>query len=59
MLKHYSHIGMEAKRRAVESLVSKKPDTKNATGQKPASEAELPKILESPAKDSTKVAQIN
>jgi hypothetical protein len=24
MLKHYSHIGMEAKRRAVEALVSKK-----------------------------------
>jgi hypothetical protein len=25
MLKHYSHIRMEAKRRAVDSLVSKKP----------------------------------
>ena len=31
MLKHYSHIGMEAKRRAVESLVEKKkPETEQA-----------------------------
>jgi integrase len=52
MLKHYSHIGMEAKRRAVESLVSKKvvaatPDVK------------IPAIPEHLAKDSTKVEQIN
>jgi integrase len=41
MLKHYSHIGMEAKRRAVEALVAKKTDPITAT-----SEADLPKILE-------------
>ena len=48
MLKHYSHIGMEAKRRAVEALVAKKVG--------PASEAELPNLPEGSAKESTKVA---
>jgi hypothetical protein len=40
MLKHYSHIRMEAKRRAVDSLVVKKtvavpesPQTSNETGK--------------------------
>jgi integrase len=51
MLKHYSHIGMEAKRRAVEPLV-----TRSAA---PSSEAELPKIPEHLAKESTKVEQMN
>lgn len=51
MLKHYSHIGMEAKRRAVEALVAKTVD--------PTPLAELPSIPERPAKESTKVAQMN
>lgn len=55
MLKHYSHIGMEAKRRAVEALVSKPAMTTAAA----ATEAKLPEFLESSAKDSTKVEQIN
>jgi integrase len=52
MLKHYSHIGMEAKRRAVESLVSKK-----AVAATP--DVKIPAIPEHLAKDSTKVEQIN
>lgn len=59
MLKHYSHIGMEAKRRAVESLVSRKDATVMITPEKLALEAEMPKMLEGSAKDSTKVEQIN
>ena len=57
MLKHYSHIGMEAKRRAVESLVSKKADT--VTPETVASESEMPKSLEGSAKVSTKVVRLN
>jgi integrase len=52
MLKHYSHIGMEAKRRAVESLVSKK-----VVAATP--DVEMAQIPESSVKDSTKVEQIN
>ena len=59
MLKHYSHIGMEAKRRAVESLVSKKADTAHPRRPDGPPEAEMAKILEGSAKDSTKVAQMN
>ena len=59
MLKHYSHIGMQAKRRAVESLVSKKADTVIITPETVASEAGLPKIPEGSAKESTKVAHLN
>jgi hypothetical protein len=50
MLKHYSHIGMEAKQRAVEALVAKKAG--------PAAEAESPSITERSAKESTQVAQM-
>jgi len=46
MLKHYSHIGMEAKRRAVDSL-AKKP----AKGKIP----DPAQISNEPAKESTKV----
>jgi len=59
MLKHYSHIGMEAKRRAVESLVLKKAGTVIITSETVAPEADMPNVLESPAKESTKVARIN
>jgi integrase len=52
MLKHYSHIGMEPKRRPVESLVSKK-----AVAVAPV--AEVAQMPERPAKDSPKVEQIN
>ena len=45
MLRHYSHIGMEAKRRAVDSLVVKKPAASQAE--------EKPKTS---AKESAKVA---
>jgi integrase len=55
MLKHYSHIRMEAKRRAVEALVAK-PTT---PVQSPSPEPEVSPVLESPAKESTKVEQIN
>src|SRR5438132_13445070 len=52
MLKHYSHIGMEAKRRAVESLVSRRTLA-------PTPDVETARIPECSAKDSTKVEQIN
>jgi hypothetical protein len=55
MLKHYSHIRMEAKRRAVEALVSKKADAPTS----PSPEPEVTPVSERPAKDSTKVDQIN
>jgi integrase len=55
MLKHYSHIRMEAKRRAVEALVDKSVAT--PTPQMP--EPENTPILKGPAKDSTKVGQVN
>jgi integrase len=59
MLKHYSHIGMVAKRRAVESLVSKKADAVIFMPETMPSEAGMPKMLEDPAKESPKVASIN
>jgi integrase len=55
MLKHYSHIRMQAKRRAVEALVSKKADAPTSHSHEPESSS----ILERPAKDSTKVGQVN
>jgi len=60
MLRHYSHIGMEAKRRAVQALVSNKKAVA-ATGETVATtpEAEIGQIPESAAKESTKVAHIN
>jgi integrase len=60
MLKHYSHIGMEAKRRAVQSLVSRTvaaPADQAETGT-PAAD-EMRQIPDSAAKESTKVAHIN
>jgi integrase len=51
MLRHYSHIGMEAKRRAVEALVTKEP-AKEVTEERPAQSVEN---SESVAKESTKV----
>src|SRR5664279_3766587 len=54
MLKHYSHIRMEAKRRAVESLVPKK-----AVAVAPEPEPGIVQIAEGSAKESTKVDQIN
>lgn len=51
MLKHYSHIGMEAKRRAVEALVPKKPAT-SEKGDSSTPKSTAPKTY---AKESTKV----
>ena len=59
MLKHYSHIGMEAKRRAVQALVPKKEAGAAGEMRAATSEAELGQIPESSAKDSTKVAHLN
>jgi hypothetical protein len=58
MLKHYSHIGMEAKRRAVQSLVPKAAATANPA-EVGAPDGEIKKIPGSAAKESTKVALIN
>jgi hypothetical protein len=55
MLKHYSHIRMEAKRRAVEALVAK--PVAAPTPQTP--EPGIAPVLESHAKESTKVEQVN
>jgi integrase len=55
MLKHYSHIRMEAKRRAVEALVAK--PVAAPTPQMP--EPGIAPVLESHAKESTKVEQVN
>jgi len=55
MLKHYSHIRMEAKRRAVEALVAKP----TAPVQSPVPEPINGQVLESPAKESTKVEPVN
>jgi hypothetical protein len=56
MLKHYSHIGMEAKRRAVEALVfSYNGDGKEASAYH-SSTAENAPIPESDVKESTKAA---
>jgi integrase len=43
MLKHYSHIRMEAKRRALEAIVEKKANTKPAE-EKPAVPTEVPTL---------------
>ena len=51
MLKHYSHIGMEAKRRAVEALVSKKLGPEKTV----AVSAQEDQCHENLAKDFTKV----
>ena len=50
MLKHYSHIRMQAKRRAVETLVAAKPATTDGT---------TGRSLFGPAKESAEVGQIN
>ncbi len=50
MLKHYSHIRMEAKRRAVDALVARKPKPQDANSGQISSGA---------AKESAKVAAIN
>jgi integrase len=55
MLKHYSHICMEAKRRAVEALVAKP----TAPVQSPEEEPTIGHSLESVAKESTKVEQVH
>ena len=47
MLNHYSHIRMEAKRRAVDSLVKRPEDT------------ERPHVSSEAAKDSAKVVVVN
>jgi integrase len=47
MLKHYSHIRMEAKRRAVDALVAKKPEVPEAV------------VSVEPAKESAKVGRLN
>jgi hypothetical protein len=47
MLKHYSHIRMEAKRRAVGALVKKPAEAQNAV------------FLNEPAKEIAKVAGLN
>jgi integrase len=59
MLKHYSHIGMVAKRRAVESLVSKKTTLVITTAETIAPEVEMLEIPGSAAKESPKVALLN
>ena len=57
MLKHYSHIGMEAKRRAVESIVVP-ASIRNSAPDVPGTDESDP-ILKSDAKESPKVAAIN
>jgi hypothetical protein len=59
MLKHYSHIGMEAKRRAVESLVSKKAVAATSSPETAAAEAEMVTIPKGNGKDYAKVARVN
>jgi integrase len=44
MLKHYSHIRMEAKRRALESILVKPPATANGTAA--ASQSKQPQVVE-------------
>jgi integrase len=58
MLKHYSHISMEAKRRAVESLVSKKNAEVVIKAEAPVPGAEAPQSAEGLAKDFPKVGAI-
>ena len=61
MLKHYSHIGMQAKRRAVDALVPKPaaPARNAATDTDAPQAADVAAISESDAKDSPKVAQVH
>ncbi|HSR06955.1 MAG TPA: hypothetical protein VLM42_07385 [Bryobacteraceae bacterium] len=51
MLKHYSHIRMEAKRRAVNSLMVKKPE-------KPAADAEKAAVSNEAATKSATVGVV-
>lgn len=44
MLKHYSHIRMEAKRRAVEALVPSKADTTATNDEVSTSSSKKPRI---------------
>jgi integrase len=53
MLKHYSHISMEAKRRAVQALVPKEVVGANNGVEPPEPVAEIANIPVSAAKDST------
>src|SRR5262249_44378450 len=59
MLKQYSHISMEAKRRAVEALVPQKSEGGIDRAQADGPNAQSTPILGTPAKESTKVASIN
>jgi integrase len=59
MLKHYSHIGMEAKRRAVQALVTKRPTVMNNATDAATSEPGVASIADTSAKDSPKVEQVH
>jgi integrase len=59
MLKHESHIGMEAKRRTVEALVSNKAAAAIGKAETSAPGAELAQMPENSAKESTKMSRIN
>jgi hypothetical protein len=52
MLKHYSHIRTEAKRRALEVIVTKKADAKPAE-QKSAVPAEVPTVAVGEARSTS------
>lgn len=54
MLKHYSHIGMESKRRAVQALVSKRAVAANGETEPATPHAEITPTPGSSAKESTK-----
>jgi integrase len=59
MLKHYSHIGMEAKRRAVQALVQKNRATENPTPQDADGNNMNQPNAEMNVKDSAKVQVMN
>jgi integrase len=59
MLKHYSHIGTEAKRRAVQALVAKQLATAKDQPGTATSTSDAAQISESIGKESPKVAQIH
>ena len=59
MLTHYSHIRMEAKRRAVQALVSRKAVVASGEAESAALQAEVVEVPDSSAKESTKVAHLN
>jgi integrase len=44
MLKHYSHIRMEAKRRAVAALVPNEPDKRAENNKRPTTNSKKPQI---------------